>query len=401
MLRDTISIMNRDDQINTIITKGVEQILPSSEFLKTKLLKNERLTLYCGFDPTAPTLHIGHAIQLRKLRQFQELGHEIIFLIGDFTARIGDPTDKLATRVQLSEREVKKNLRLYKQQASAFIRFSGKNAAKIKYNNRWLRKLRLEDIITLGTYVTVDQMLKRDMFVKRATEEKPIYLHEFFYPLMQGYDSVAMGVDGEVGGNDQLFNMMMGRQLLKQIKGKEKFVVTTKLLEDATGKKMGKTEGNMVALTDTAEDMFGKVMSWPDGFIERGLELCTDMKNNEIVDFFKEVTHPKDQKIKLAFEIVKSVHGEVLAEKAKQHFENVFKEKHIPEMVPALTHAPTLKESLMLSGAVSSMSALRRLVEDGAVTSAITGKTFELKDLNSPPQKDVIKIGKKDFWKIL
>ena len=201
----------KEDLIQILLEKGVADILPQRSFLESLLRSDKRLTVYCGFDPTAPTLHIGHAIQLRKLRHFQDLGHKIIFLIGDFTARIGDPTDKAAARKQLTEKEIKTNLRLYKKQASKFIRFSGKNAATVKFNNAWLGKMKFADVLALASQMTVDQMLKRDMFVRRIQEDKPIYIHEFMYPLMQGYDSVAMNVDGEEGGNDQLFNMLAGR----------------------------------------------------------------------------------------------------------------------------------------------------------------------------------------------
>jgi tyrosyl-tRNA synthetase len=268
--------MEREDKIELLLTKGVSEILPGREYLEKLLRGKQRLSIYCGFDPTAPTLHIGHAITLRKLRHFQDLGHHVIFLIGDFTARIGDPTDKSAARTKLTEKEIKKNLKAYKKQASKFIRFNGPNPARVKFNMKWLGRMKFADVLELASLMTVDQMLKRDMFVNRMKEEKPIYIHEFMYPLMQGYDSVAMDVDGEVGGNDQLFNMLAGRTLLKTIKGKEKFVITMKLLADANGKKMGKSEGNMIALSDDPKDIYGKVMSWTDGMIVSGFELCTD-----------------------------------------------------------------------------------------------------------------------------
>lgn len=209
--------MTKDEQIELLLNKGVAEILPNKGFVEKELRSGKKLTIYCGYDATAATLHIGHAITLRKLRHFQDLGHKIIFLIGDFTARIGDP-DKLSVRKPLTEKEIKSNLRLYKKQASKFIRFTGINAAVVKFNNKWLGKMKFAEVLDLASQMTVDQMLKRDMFVKRHEEGKPIYVHEFMYPLMQGYDSVVMNVDGEVGGNDQLFNMLMGRTLLKQYK---------------------------------------------------------------------------------------------------------------------------------------------------------------------------------------
>ena len=214
--------MDRDEQIEQLITKGVEQILPSVDFLKKELTSGKKLTIYCGFDPTAPTLHIGHAITLRKLRQFQDLGHKIIFLIGDFTARTGDPTDKSTVRKLLSEKDIKSNLKLYKKQASSFINFKGRNKAEVKFNSKWLGKMKFDDVVNLASNMTVQQMIERDMFQKRLKEGKHIFLHEFMYPLMQGYDSVAMNIDVEIGGNDQTFNMLMGRDLVSHILKKDK-----------------------------------------------------------------------------------------------------------------------------------------------------------------------------------
>src|SRR3989338_11246696 len=217
-------IITDEDKINEVLTRGVENIYPSVDFLKSKLLKGERVSIYLGIDPTGTSLHLGHVIPLRKLAKFQELGHQIILLMGDFTAMIGDPTDKISARKQLSKKEILKNLRNYKKQASLFLKFTGPNKALFKFNSKWLSKLQFGDILELASYVTVDQVSKRSMFVKRAKEGKPVFVHEFLYPLMQGYDSVAMGVDVEVGGNDQTFNMLMGRHLMSQILGKDKSV---------------------------------------------------------------------------------------------------------------------------------------------------------------------------------
>ncbi|MFA6355172.1 MAG: tyrosine--tRNA ligase, partial [Candidatus Paceibacterota bacterium] len=236
---------------NELLTRGISSIYPNREFLENKIKKGEKLTIYLGIDPTGPTLHLGHAIPIKKLSELQKAGHKIILLMGDFTAMIGDPTDKGAARKQLTHKQVMTNLKNYKKQASSLISFTGKNPAQIKFNSKWLGKMNFEEVLSLASNMTVQQMLERDMFKKRVEEEKPIYLHEFMYPLMQGYDSVAMKVDGEIGGNDQTFNMLCGRDLMKTISGKEKFVITMKLLEDNSGKKMGKTEGNMIALSDT------------------------------------------------------------------------------------------------------------------------------------------------------
>ncbi|MCX6754108.1 MAG: tyrosine--tRNA ligase, partial [Candidatus Nomurabacteria bacterium] len=288
---------------NELLTRGISSIYPNREFLENKIKKGEKLTIYLGIDPTGPTLHLGHAIPIKKLSELQKEGHKIILLMGDFTAMIGDPTDKGAARKQLTHKQVMTNLKNYKKQASSLISFSGKNPAQIKFNSKWLGKMNFEEVLSLASNMTVQQMLERDMFKKRVEEEKPIYLHEFMYPLMQGYDSVAMKVDGEIGGNDQTFNMLCGRDLMKTINGKEKFVITMKLLEDNSGKKMGKTEGNMIALSDTPEEMYGKVMSWTDGMIMPGFELCTNIPMFEI-EAMDESFNPRDLKMKLAKEIV-------------------------------------------------------------------------------------------------
>ena len=240
-------------QIEHFLTRGVEKVFPSADFVQARLKEGKPLTMYLGIDPTGPSLHLGHIVALRKLRQFQDLGHKVILLIGDFTGMIGDPSDKSATRQRLTRKEVLQNAKLYKTQASKILRFSGKNAAVLKYNSKWLAKLSFEDVVELAAHFTVQQMMARDMFDRRMKENKPISISEFMYPLMQGFDSVAMKTDGEIGGNDQTFNMLAGRTLMKEMHHKEKFVVTMKLLVDATGKKMGKTEGNMITLGDSAD----------------------------------------------------------------------------------------------------------------------------------------------------
>jgi len=220
----------QEQEIDEILTRGVEKIYPSKEELKKSLMSGKKIRLYCGYDPTAKSLHIGNAISINKLGQFQKLGHEVIFLIGDFTGMIGDPTDKSATRNKLTREDTLRNSENYKKQASGYLKFDGENPAIVRYNSEWSDKLTFKDLIGLSSNFTVQQMLERDMFEKRIKEEKPVYLHEFLYPLAQGYDSVAMDVDLEIGGNDQMFNMLAGRDLMKAIKGKEKFVLTMKIL---------------------------------------------------------------------------------------------------------------------------------------------------------------------------
>jgi tyrosyl-tRNA synthetase len=327
-------VITDKQQVEELLTRGVENIYPGKENLKKKLLSGEKIRLYCGYDPTAPALHIGNAISISKLGQFQALGHEVIFLIGDFTGIIGDPTDKKAARKKLTREEVLANAANYKEQASAYLKFTGDNPAKIMYNSSWNDKLNFRDLIELSSNFTVQQMIQRDMFQERLKEEKPIYLHEFLYPLTQAYDSVVMDVDLEIGGNDQMFNMMCGRSLLKALKNKEKSVLTLKLLADESGKKMGKSEGNVVFLDEPANDMYGKIMSWPDGVIVSAFELCTLVPLAEVKNIAKslqgEQANPRDFKMKLAFEITKINHGPEAAEAAQTHFINTIQKKEIP-----------------------------------------------------------------------
>jgi tyrosyl-tRNA synthetase len=396
--------MDTEEKIQILLEKGVAEILPSKAYVESLLRTNKRLSVYCGYDPTAPTLHIGHAITLRKLRHFQDLGHKIIFLIGDFTARIGDPTDKGAARSQLTDKEIKTNLRLYKKQASKFIRFTGKNAAVVKFNNKWLGKMKFSDVLSLASNMTVDQMLKRDMFVRRMEEEKPIYIHEFMYPLMQGYDSVALDVDGEVGGNDQLFNMMAGRTLLKALKNKDKFVITMKLLADANGKKMGKSEGNMISFMDTPSDIYGKVMSWTDGMIISGFELCTDYTLTQITAIKDELAagiNPRDIKMRLAYEIVRSCSNEETALHAEEAFVATFQKKESVEDIPETNgNGRTLATILIEEGIVSSKSDLRRLVEGGAIMDFATKVSVAPDEIKEVAQKTTYKIGKNRFIRV-
>lgn len=359
-------------KLEWFLNHGIEEVLPSKEALRTKLLSGDRIRVYLGVDPSGPTMHIGHAIALQKLAELQELGHEVILLLGDFTAMIGDPTDKLATRKQLTREQVQENLVAYKEQAGRFMKFDGPNAVQIKFNNDWLGKMSFADVIELAAHFTVQQMVERDMFENRIKEGKPVHLHEFLYPLMQGYDSVAMEVDGEIGGNDQTFNMLAGRTLLREVKNKEKFVITNKLLADPSGKKMGKTEGNMIAMTDSPEDMYGKLMSWPDEMIVPGFELCTDLSAAEIHDIktaIKEGANPMAFKKDLARSIVIWLAGEEASERAAVAFATVHQKGEKPEEIAELKVSKeiSLVDALIESKLCTSKSDARRQVEQGGV----------------------------------
>jgi len=397
-------IINTDSKkIETLLTRGVEHIFPSREFLEARLKDGKQLSLYLGIDPTGPDLHIGHSIQLRKLRQFQELGHKIILLIGDFTGMIGDPTDKSATRVRLTRDQVLKNAEHYKEQAGKILDFGGKNPVELKYNSEWLGKMSFSDVLELAANFTVPQMLARDMFKRRMKEGKDIYIHEFLYPLMQGYDCVAMDVDGEVGGNDQTFNMLAGRTLMKAMKGKEKFVIANKLLEDPTGKKMGKSEGNMIRLSDSSDEMFGKIMSWTDGMILPGFEILTDDELKPIEKEIKNGVNPRDLKARLAREIVGFYFGEKEADSASERFDQMFKEHGTPEEVSEhkIALAMSLVDVLIDCGFVKSKSDARRLIDGGGVK--LDGKVVVDLEIIVKPTKDGILIqkGKRHFVRVI
>ncbi|MCC7004561.1 tyrosine--tRNA ligase [Candidatus Nomurabacteria bacterium] len=396
-------VSTNKDKINYILSRGVENIYPSKDFLEKLLSSGKRLKIYLGVDPTGPSLHLGHAVAIRKLRKLQDLGHEIILLIGDFTAMIGDP-DKLAVRKQLTRKEVLNNCKNYKKQVGKILSFSGSNKARFVFNSKWLANMNFADVLNLASKITVDQMLKREMFQLRMKEGRPVYIHEFMYPLMQGYDSVVMGVDGEIGGNDQTFNMLMGRELMKEMKNKEKFVIAMKLLVDPTGKKMGKTEGNMISLTDSPYEMFGKVMSWTDQMIISGFEICTDVSGEEISKIDQDIkagSNPRDAKIRLAKEIITMFFDKSSAEKAEQNFIKTFSKGGLPEDIQKIQSkvGDKLADVLVKEKVVSSKSDFRRLVLEGAISETKSEKKIE--DPNFSMKESVtLKIGKRRFVEV-
>lgn len=394
---------NTDEKtIEDILTRGVEQVFPDKEKLQELLLSGKRIKLYCGFDPTASSLHIGNAIQINKLAQFQKLGHQVIFLIGDFTALIGDPTDKTAVRQTMTRKQILENCKNYKKQAEIFLNFEGENPAEILYNSEWSDNLLFKDLIGLASNFTAQQMLKRDMFEKRLKDEKPIYLHEFLYPLAQAYDSVVMDVDLELGGNDQMFNMMCGRDLQKAINKKEKFVLTLKLLADEDGQKMGKTEGNAVFLDQEPNDIYGAIMSWPDGFIANTFELITNMPMEEIakmrIQIKEKNVNPKDLKMKLARELVEIFHGKEKAINAEKAFVEQFQTGVIPEDIKeiAVNNGMEILDLLVEIDLVKSKGEARRKIDEGAVKiddEKITDQKFAVNF--EKETKKIIKLGRK------
>jgi len=396
--------------ISEILERGVEKIYPSRENLEKKLKSGEILRLYCGFDPSATSLHIGNAIALAKLSQFQKLGHKVIFLIGSFTGMIGDPTDKGAARKQLSREEVMANAVNFKKQAEAYLDFSGDNPAELRYNHDWHDQLNFKDLIGLASNFTVQQMIQRDMFQKRLDEEKPIFLHEFLYPLAQAYDSVMLDVDVEIGGNDQLFNMMCGRDLLKSLKHKDKDVLTMKLLTDSDGKKMGKSEGNIVMLDEDPQNMYGQIMSWVDGVLPSAFELCTFMPWEEVKniqsDLFAGKLSPRDAKMKLAWEITRINHGEKEAIAAQESFVQIVQNKEMPSEIESKEVLPgiyKITDLLVMLELCSSRGEARRLVDQGGIKIGLADNMKTITDNQSDVSVIpglIIQRGKRQFIKI-
>ncbi len=394
--------MNKQELIKEVLERAVDKIYPSKQALEKALNSEKKLKIYLGIDPTGPHLHLGHATNLLTLKKLQKLGHQIILLIGDFTGRIGDPSDRLAARKPLTEKEIKENLKTFKKQAAKIINFSGKNGALLKFNSAWHSKMTFGDLIKLAHLLTVQQMLKREMFQKRLKENRVIGLHEFLYPLMQGYDSVAMNVDMEIGGTDQTFNMLVGRDLMRKLKNKEKFVLTTKLLENPkTGKKlMSKSEGGLINLDDGPKDLFGKTMALADEAITAIAEYSTEMPLNEVKQLKN--MNPREAKLKVAFWVVKLCYGERIAKKAKEEFIRIFSKKELPTKMPALRIKN--KElgiiEILIKAGVPSKSEARRLIKQGAVE--LKGrKVTDPQEKLSLRRGNVLKIGKKRFFRIV
>jgi len=356
------------DKVEELLTRGVSKIYPSKEELEKTLHKGTKLKIYQGFDATSPQLHIGHMVGLRKLRQWQDLGHTVIFLIGDFTSTIGDPSGKDTARVPLTREEVLENAKNYKQQASKILNFQGNNPAKILFNSEWLGKMSAADFMSLAKNITYGQVVERDMFQKRIKKGHDVYINEFLYPIMQAYDSVEMDVDVEVGGEDQTFNMLMGRKLMRNMKKKEKFVMTTPLLTDSQGKKIGKTEGNAIALDDKPSDLFGKIMALGDDIIVNGFEYLTDIETEQvkqIADSLKASKNPVTYKKKLAFEIVKQLHDHDVAHQAQEDFEKGSISK--VEATLTLSSNITVSDAAFLSKLATSKSDSDRVIKQGGL----------------------------------
>jgi len=391
------------EKIKTILNRGIiTSILPTEEEF-IKILTKNKLRFYIGADATNNSLHLSHAKNYQLLEEFRELGHEVIVLFGDFTARIGDPTDKTSARAKLTKEKVKENVSCWLEQIQPLLNFNDPvNPARVEYNSEWLSLLNFEDILELASNFTVGQLLERDMFTKRINENKPIFMHEFMYPMMQGYDSVVMNVDVELCGTDQTFNALVGRKLQKTINNKDKFVVTVNLMENPeTGELMSKSRGTGIFLKFDSFDMFGALMAQPDEMIKVFLINNTRIPHLEIDEIL--ALHPRDAKIKMAYEITKIMKGEEEALKAKKRFINQFQNKVISEddMV-----AVSLEKTEM-----TLFDLLKNLLEENASSSEvlrlIKQNSISINHIKKSDKDEliqiidiVVKVGKRRYFKV-
>jgi tyrosyl-tRNA synthetase len=390
-----------------ILTSNVVEIIPENgleEKLKKAREENRPLRVKLGADPSAPDLHLGHAVVLRKLKQFQDLGHQVVFIIGDFTARIGDPSGRSETRKPLNPEQVKKNALTYQEQVGKILDIS---RAEIRYQEEWFGKMKLEDVLVLTSKYTLARMLERDDFAQRFKEQRPIFLHEIMYPLLQAYDSVVIKADIELGGTDQKFNLIVGREIQREYGLEPQVAMLMPILEGLDGKqKMSKSLGNYIGLTEPPNQMYGKVMSIPDELIIRYFELATELPKEEIREIERKmkegILNPRDAKARLAREIVKIYHGEEASIRAEEEFNRIFRNKELPEEVQeVIINEPKIwiVKLLTLVGAAKSNSEAKRLISQGAVE--INGSRIE--DINMDIEIDkpfILRVGKHFFRRI-
>lgn len=408
--------MTETEPLPTILTRGVEQVVPGAAAL-AKMMSEKKIRVYLGIDPTGAFLTLGHSVVLRKLQQFAEAGHEVIMLIGNGTVRIGDPTGRDSTRPELSDEQITENFKNWKEQASKILDFS---KIEIRYNGDWLDKLKYVDMVKLMAQTTVQQLTERDMFQERMKKGLPIHGHELLYPLLQGYDSVEMDVDLEIGGSDQLFNMLMGRHLQRTMNNREKWVLTTPIINGTDGRKMSKSYGNYVALTDTPTDMFGKLMSIADNQIIGYFTLLTDTAEDEIESMKTEIgrgENPMQFKKKLAFTITQMYHDTAAAESAQENFQRTVQERSVPTDIPSVSiseimqtpelgtksNPPKVRVIELLQRCIpdESKSELRRLMEQSGVS--IVEPEQKLTDPMAEITVEsgmIVKIGKRRYFKI-
>ncbi len=392
-------VITDEKRIDEILTRGVEDIIVKEE-VRALLLSGKQLRIKLGVDPTGPKIHIGRAIPLRKLREFQKLGHQVVFIVGDFTAQVGDASDKSDKRPMLTRAIIDENLKDYKSQISKILDIS---KTEFVYNNDWLSKLTFEDVTKLAECFSVQQMLARRNFKDRYEAGTEISLREFLYPIMQGYDSVAIKADIELGGFDQLFNLKAGRVMQEYFGQPKQGVITCQMLEGTDGRKMATSWGNVISIVDDPQTMFGKVMALHDDLIIKYFILCTDLSLEEIQSFeiaMKDGTNPKDIKMRLAQELVIMYHTEKDATLAKNSWIETFEKGGVPEIIPEITTTADkeLANILVEAGIVTSKTDWRRLIDEKAVTDVEKGTVTDPKVL---AYAGVFKIGKKRFVKII
>ncbi len=397
MFKSKSKIITDEKKIDEILTRGTEDIF-IRENLKKELLSGKQLRIKLGIDPTGPAIHLGRAVPLRKLKAFQYLGHKIVLIMGDFTAKIGDPSDKLEKRPMLTDGDIKNNLKDYLKQIGKIIDLS---KTEVRYNSEWLKEMGYMEIAKLLECFTVQQMSKRRNFQERLKQGHDVFVVEFMYPALQGYDSVKVSADVEIGGFDQLFNLKSGRIVQKKYGEKEQDIMTVSMLLGSDGRKMSSSWGNIISLLDTSENMFGKIMSIKDDLIIQYFTLGTDISLVEILNIEKELKsgiNPKNIKLKLAKEIVKMYHGEKEAEKAAEVFENTFSKKEFPEDALEINVAENIKISdvLVNNKIIESKSEFRRLVIAGAISDYPNKKINNSNEIVGDKERK-IKVGKKTF----
>ena len=410
-LKGEVIVLDLKKQME-IIRRGAVEILPENELvdkLKRSIETNKPLTVKLGMDPTAPDIHLGHTVVLQKLRQFQDLGHNAILILGDYTARIGDPTGKTETRKQLTEKEVLANASTYERQ---IFKILDPGRTKVVFNSEWLSPLTFADVIELAARYTVARMLERDDFARRFKENLPIGIHEFFYPLMQGYDSVALRADVELGGTDQKFNLLMGRTLQKEYGQEPQVALMMPILEGLDGvHKMSKSLGNYIGIDEPPREMYGKTMSIADDLMLRYFELVTAVPLEELHEIEAGIksgsTHPRDVKMRLAREIVSQYHGQEEAFSAEEEFKRIFQQRELPDEIPTLQLDAELLENgrvwlpklLVSSGMAGSTSEARRLIQQGGVK--LDGEKTGDPNLQIEPVSGMlIQVGKRKFIRI-
>jgi tyrosyl-tRNA synthetase len=397
----SVKIITDKEKIDEVLTRGVEDVFVKEDLIK-QMSSGEQLRVKLGIDPTSPFIHLGRAITLRKLKAFQDLGHQVVLIIGDFTAKIGDPSDKLEKRPMLNDEQIKSNLEKYLEQISLILDMKN---VEVRYNSEWLEPMSIPEMGRLLECFTVQQMTKRRNFKDRLDKGQDIFVTELLYPAFQGYDSVAIKSNIEIGGFDQLFNLKAGRTVQKRYGQKEQDIMVLSMLEGTDGRKMSSSWGNIISIIDKPNDMFQKIMEVKDDLIIKYFTLCTDLSLDQIKSYKKNLdslANPRDIKIKLASEIVKIYHGEESAQKAEESFINTFQKKEIPEEMDVLLAkmGELLSEVLVKHKVLPSKSEWRRLVKSGAVSDLVKKEKITEAELKVTGSL-TLKVGKKKFIKIL